>query len=404
MPSRTHSGLFRPIIMNLSVLSMGLIPLTWAYAITRYRLMDVDIIFQQGYVYTLATLAVIGTFYASSLWFSVLEHPAAGVCRSYLIRNLCIPADPSLDPGTTRPLGVLSGPLRCPRNFDRICAKLSSETDANVMLAKVSDRLKRTLSIQRIGFFLKERFGLRSIDYIRSAQMSGRAKSKPPFLDLDLSFLVEAEGKPYIFFERPKHLRDIVSESWPQSVRDTIERTRFHLLRELQDRGRRRLRSSRVSRTTEGDFLSSDDLDLLVTLSNYVAIAIENSRLYTSLEQKADEYERLKEFSENIVESINVGVLAVDLEDRVESWNNQIEKLTGISGAQAIGRRCPIYLRLNSSRSWTSSGASREFITSTNSVCDLSLRPAKRSKNRPGTGMAGSSWPKVARRRCVNRL
>ena len=49
--------------MNLSVLSMGLIPLTWAYAITRYRLMDVDIIFQQGYVYTLATLAVIGTFY-----------------------------------------------------------------------------------------------------------------------------------------------------------------------------------------------------------------------------------------------------------------------------------------------------------------------------------------------------
>ena len=50
-------------VMNLSVLSMALIPLTWAYAITRYRLMDVDIIFQQGYVYTLATLAVIGTFY-----------------------------------------------------------------------------------------------------------------------------------------------------------------------------------------------------------------------------------------------------------------------------------------------------------------------------------------------------
>ena len=49
-------------LMSLSVISMGLIPLTWAYAITRYRLMDVDIIFQQGYVYTLATLAVIGTF------------------------------------------------------------------------------------------------------------------------------------------------------------------------------------------------------------------------------------------------------------------------------------------------------------------------------------------------------
>ncbi len=99
-----------------------------------------------------------------------------------------------------------------------------------------------------------------------------------------------------------------------------------------------------MSRTTEGDFLSSDDIELLVTLSNYVAIAIENSRLYSSLQRKADEYERLKEFSENIVESINVGILAADLDDRVESWNTQIEKLTGISREEAMGRRlCELF-------------------------------------------------------------
>ena len=46
--------------MNLAVLSLPLIPLTWAYAILRYRLMDVDIIFQEGYVYTLATLCGAG--------------------------------------------------------------------------------------------------------------------------------------------------------------------------------------------------------------------------------------------------------------------------------------------------------------------------------------------------------
>ena len=49
--------------MKMAVLSLPLIPLTWAYAILRYRLMDVDIIFQQGYAYTLATLAVLGIFY-----------------------------------------------------------------------------------------------------------------------------------------------------------------------------------------------------------------------------------------------------------------------------------------------------------------------------------------------------
>ena len=75
-----------------------------------------------------------------------------------------------------------------------------------------------------------------------------------------------------------------------------------------------------------------------MTLSGYVAIAIENSRLYHSLQRKADEYERLKEFSENIVESISVGILAAELDDRVESWNPQIEKLTGIT-REALGHR-----------------------------------------------------------------
>ncbi len=62
-----------------------------------------------------------------------------------------------------------------------------------------------------------------------------------------------------------------------------------------------------MSRTDTGDFLSSDDVELLVTLSGYVGIAIDNAMLYRSLARKVEEYERLKEFSENIVESINVG-------------------------------------------------------------------------------------------------
>jgi signal transduction histidine kinase len=50
------------------------------------------------------------------------------------------------------------------------------------------------------------------------------------------------------------------------------------------------------------------------------------------------QYERLKEFSENIVESINVGVLAAGLNDRVESWNSKMERLTGIPRDEALGR------------------------------------------------------------------
>ncbi len=46
--------------MNLSALSLALIPLCFAYAIIRYRLMDVDIIFKRGLAYTAATAGVVG--------------------------------------------------------------------------------------------------------------------------------------------------------------------------------------------------------------------------------------------------------------------------------------------------------------------------------------------------------
>ena len=68
-------------------------------------------------------------------------------------------------------------------------------------------------------------------------------------------------------------------------------------------------------------------------------------RLYASLEQKISEYERLREFNENIVESINVGVFAVDLEERVESWNAQMEVMYAMSRQEAMGNLCATFCR-----------------------------------------------------------
>ncbi len=324
-------------LMNLTVLSMGLIPLTWAYAITRYRLMDVDIIFQQGYVYTLATLAVIGTFYGLIFLIfntSTVTSPAIVVLiafATFIFQPVRRWIQEQLDRWV-----FYRDRYDSRLTLIEFARELSSETDQNAMLAKVSDRLLRTLSIQQIGFFLLDeasgKLHLHSL-----AQKSGRPPRNVAH-PLDLRFLQQFADRPYIFFERPKHLRDIVSQEWPASVRDTIAELDFTYYVSCKSRGKT-IAFFGVSRTTEGDFLSSDDIELLVTLSNYVAIAIENSRLYSSLQRKADEYERLKEFSENIVESINVGILAAGLDDCVESWNTQIEKLTGIPREEAVGRR-----------------------------------------------------------------
>src|SRR5439155_934492 len=88
-----------------------------------------------------------------------------------------------------------------------------------------------------------------------------------------------------------------------------------------------------LGKTAEGDFLSSEDVELLETLAGYLGIAIQNARLYASLEQKAVEYERLKEF--NVIGRL---IIMDDITERVEleSQLSQADKLSSI-GLLAAG-------------------------------------------------------------------
>ena len=322
---------------RLAVLSLVFIPITWAYAILRYRLMDVDVIFQQGYVYTLATLCVLGIFYGLIFSFTKPEElsPVAIVGLILFATFIFQPIREWIQEQLDRNF-FYKDRYDSRRTLIEFARELSSETNLDDILESLGDRLVRTLSIPRIAFFLadenEQRFQLRTTvgDHTRA----------DPAQTFDLSFLGQSPDpdKPYLFFERTRHMLDVLSDQWPPSVRRSIADLDLTYYFACSVRGRT-IAYLGVSRTDKGDFLTSDDVDLLTTLSGYIAIAVENARLYHSLQQKAEEYERLKEFSENIVESINVGILAADLDDRVESWNTQIEKLTGIPRKAALGRR-----------------------------------------------------------------
>jgi PAS domain S-box-containing protein len=323
---------------KMAVLSLILVPITWAYAILRYRLMDVDIIFQQGYVYTLATLVVLGVFYGLIFSFTRPEDmsPAAIVGLILLATFIFQPIRDWLQEQLDRYF-FYKDQYDYRRTLIEFARELSSESNLEEMLRSVADRLVHTLSIQHVAFFLsdesdEERF------LLHAAMGNRKDKSARSAADLDLSFLVSHPDKPYLFFERTRRLLDVVAHDWPISVRGTIADLDLTYYFPCSARGRT-IAYLGLSRTDKGDFLSTDDVELLITLSGYVSIAIENARLYRSLQRKVDEYERLKEFSENIVESINVGILAADLEDRVESWNTQIERLTGTPRQAAVGRR-----------------------------------------------------------------
>ncbi|MDQ3750827.1 MAG: ATP-binding protein, partial [Acidobacteriota bacterium] len=93
-----------------------------------------------------------------------------------------------------------------------------------------------------------------------------------------------------------------------------------------------------LGRASDGSLLSSEDLEILQTVSGFVAVAVENSLLYQEQEKRAEELELLKEFNESIVESVNVGLIAVDEGGRITRCNSTFEAMLDISREQTIGK------------------------------------------------------------------
>jgi two-component system NtrC family sensor kinase len=323
--------------MSVSALSLALLPLCFAYAIIRYRLMDVDIIFKRGLAYTAASGGVIAVYVAIVALTGILFHTSpnsspAGIAAiivvaSFLFQPLREWIQARLDRFFYRDRFNYRHTLI---EFGRT---LTNEVRLEPMLASVMDRLSQTLLVDRLALFTEDpadsgRFRLeRSV----GLRVAGAAAAS-----LDLSFLSPERpefGRGYLFYESPRAARE---ES--ESVRHTLEQLDLNYFIPCRMRDHT-VAILGIGKTVHGDFLSSEDVELLFTLAGYVAIALDNARLYSSLENKALQIERLKDFSENIVESLNVGVLAVDLNGRVESWNTQLEQLIGVPRHEAVNRQ-----------------------------------------------------------------
>jgi PAS domain S-box-containing protein len=308
------------LAMKVSVLSLVFLPLTFGYAIFRYRLMDVDLIFKRGMAYTIAAGSITAAYFGVIGGVSALfnrHYPSAGpVGVAIAIAVTALLFDPFknwvqdyLDKFFYRKRYDYRKTLI---EFGR---DLNSETDLDQMLTSIVDRLSRTLMVDRMAIFLSSPEQSEQFTLVKSYGISNTR-------GLDLGFLNLARPEweaGHLFFDNTVHAMRETPEA-----RETIRKLDLHYYIPCTVMNRM-IAVLGLGKTSEGDFLSTEDVQLLETLAGYIGIAIQNARLYKSLESKAEQYERLKEFNENIVESISVGVLAVDLEDRIESWNSQME-------------------------------------------------------------------------------
>ena len=94
-----------------------------------------------------------------------------------------------------------------------------------------------------------------------------------------------------------------------------------------------------VGRKNTGESLNSEDTALLAAVAGQIATALENARLYRQLHVKAVELDRVRAFNENILESLDDGLMVTDLDDRVVRWNRALEQLYGVPRGEAVGQR-----------------------------------------------------------------
>ena len=315
-----------------SVFSLAALPLAIAVALFRYRLLDFSLVWRRTIASAIAlglplalctgllfSGAVPGSWldsYGPVVWLLSLSLAAAAYhpVRDWLTRNL--------------ERRAYRERYQERRSLAEFASELAAETDLERMVASAGNRLVRTLHLERAAIVAPTDstngaevqykplwvYGLEDTAWdgprrIESLEFSDRGQAQSFSLTERAS--AQHEGSPGVF------------GMWhfvPCNLRGET------------------LAWIGLGRTKRGDLLTSEDLSLAETVAGPLAIALENTRLYASLEAEVAQHRRLKDFNENIVESLSVGIVVLDTDGRVQSWNTQLELALHISRANAVGR------------------------------------------------------------------
>jgi len=325
----------------ITTLPLALIPLSFGHSVVRYRLMDVDVVVRRALVYAMTTVAIammIGTVALGLVFLVVGEDltPTEITLRS-LIAVIAMAAIVIVSEPIKRFLQERADRFFYGERYDLrqglldFGKTLSATTALDPLLNALTERLRQVLDVQKVAVLIEDEL---APSHYRIAKTVG----------LDDEYRIPADFRTMV---RQKSADSGIVRADELDSAESDEASDFALLPVRQElhyfvpcvaRGKM-IAVIGLGRASDGSLLSSEDLEILRTVSGYIAVAVENSRLYEQQQQHNDELALLKEFNESIVESVNVGLLAVDEDGRVTRCNSPFEQLMGRGRDEVVGRR-----------------------------------------------------------------
>jgi PAS domain S-box-containing protein len=321
-----------PIALQLTAVPLSVVPLTFASAIVRYRLRDVEVIIKRALAYT-AFLA------ASALLFLSMQQLV-----EFVFANDADPHNSVVAVLATAVVVLLAQPVKeaVQNALDRVFYRdrydyrralvafardLNSDLDVVRLSQRLVSRIVETLVLDRMALMLAdERMGdfrtIGDFGFTRPVPRLTRASTLVPRLDSGHTVALDDPIAAARFAaEEVEFWRD---QGIYYFVPCIFEGAAIAVLA--------------LGRKDSDEPFNSEDLGLLTAVAGQVATAIENGRLYRQLHLKAEEIGRMREFNENILESLDDGLVVFDAAERVVRWNRALESSYGVARMDAVGR------------------------------------------------------------------
>ena len=349
--------------MQLSAIPLGLIPLAYASAIVRYRLLDVEVIVKRTLVYSAAVAAVVAIYAVLLRGFGrVFSTGDAGynwilaAVVTVIALLLVPPVKQAIQNALDRAFYRDRYDYR--RALVGFARDLNSDLDLNRLAERLVSRVTETLLVDRMALMLADD----TASHFGSVRASGFADCHPPALPKASSIGARLGAGHIVALDDPI----AASRFEAEDVEFWRDAGLYYFIPCVSNEATIALLA--LGRKNTGEPLNSEDTALLAAVAGQIATALENARLYRQLHVKAIELDRLRAFNENILESLDDGLMVTDLDDRIVRWNKALEQLYGVPRADAVGRRlrdvfeAPVAEAIGAARRDTPNGATLSRI------------------------------------------